>query len=378
MKHFARAYGLLVVAVAPLAALAGEETYEEDLSPGITVSSSAPRDNQLARAARAGKSVVISSEGYDEEVPPPAAVPSIYTVQTGDTLWGISERFYRDPYEWPRLWSYNLEITNPNWIYPGDRIRLSKETPAPEPQAIAPDEVPVFTGMPANSVLIRNRGFIDKTVLEKSGELVGAHKEVMWLAQNDEAYVEFPKHRPKPGDRFAAFDILRTVDEIDDPGTEIGKLVEIKGLVRTISFDPDTKIARVIIEEAIDPIPRGTLIGPVHRHLDLIPPVKNERDIEGHLIAFLDPTTLAATHQIVFVDRGREDGVKEGNRFFAVERRDGLRRINGEKNDRKGYPKEVIAELRVVEARPNTATCLITSALRELEVGQKVELRKGY
>ncbi len=350
--------------------------YEDDMSPGITVST-ANGGSQLSRAAREGKSVVIASDTTESDIPLPT-VPRVYTVKQGDTLWGISERFYRDPYEWPRLWSYNLEVTNPNWIYPGDQLRLSADTPAPEPQNLAPDEAPVISGMPPNSIVLRNRGFIDKEALEQSGELVGAHKEITLLSQHDEAYVEFPKKDPKVGDRFAAFDILRSVDEIEDPGTEIGKLVEIKGLARVISFDPDTKIARVYIEEAIQPIPRGTLIGPVHRNMDVIPPVRNDRDLDGHLIAFLDPTILSAQHQIVFVDRGKEDGVRDGNRFFAVERRDGLRRINKERNDRKGYPKEVIAELRVVETRPETATCLITSSLRELEVGQKVELRKGY
>ena len=143
-------------------------------------------------------------------------------------------------------------------------------------------------------------------------------------------------------------------------------------------FDPETKIAKVVIEEAIRPIERGTLIGPVHRHMDVVPPVENAQNLEGHIIAFLEPTVLAATQNVVFIDKGKKDGVKDGNRFFAVERRDGLRRINREKNDRPGYPKEILAELRVVETRRRTATCLITHAIRELEVGQLVEMRKGY
>ena len=106
--------------------------------------------------------------------------------------------------------------------------------------------------------------------------------------------------------------------------------------------------------------------------------VSNDRDLDGHLLAFLDPTILAATHQIVFVDIGAQHGVKEGNRLFVVEKRDGLRRINDQPDDREGYPKEVLAELRVVETRPETSTCLITSAVRELEVGEAVEMRKGY
>src|SRR5262249_40541358 len=51
-------------------------------------------------------------------------VPEAHTVRRGDTLWDISARYYQNPYTWPRVWSYNPQIQNPHWIYPGDRIRV--------------------------------------------------------------------------------------------------------------------------------------------------------------------------------------------------------------------------------------------------------------
>src|SRR6185437_11609075 len=51
-------------------------------------------------------------------------MPEGHTVRRGETLWEISNRYYQNPYQWPRLWSYNPQIQNPHWIYPGDHVRL--------------------------------------------------------------------------------------------------------------------------------------------------------------------------------------------------------------------------------------------------------------
>src|SRR5262249_6476718 len=43
-------------------------------------------------------------------------LPESHSVRRGDTLWDISIRYFQDPYEWPRVWSYNPQIQNPHWI----------------------------------------------------------------------------------------------------------------------------------------------------------------------------------------------------------------------------------------------------------------------
>ena len=87
--------------------------------------------------------------------------PDIYVIQRGDTLWDISNKFLGNPHHWPRLWSINEQITNPHWIYPGNKIVFHPGTEIDPPGlSLEPGESYVHEGYITPSV------FFEEGVLE--------------------------------------------------------------------------------------------------------------------------------------------------------------------------------------------------------------------
>ena len=45
-------------------------------------------------------------------------------VVKGDTLWGITSSYLKDPFLWPKVWKANPDIKNPDLIYPGQKVAI--------------------------------------------------------------------------------------------------------------------------------------------------------------------------------------------------------------------------------------------------------------
>ena len=62
--------------------------------------------------------------------PPLAGVRTLtHTVEEGDTLWSICEKYYGNPDLWPKLWQINPFVTNPHLLREGDKIQLLEKVP---------------------------------------------------------------------------------------------------------------------------------------------------------------------------------------------------------------------------------------------------------
>lgn len=354
----------------------------------------------------------VVSPGRAEDVALSAqAGADTHSVVQGDTLWGLSDRYYKSPYEWPRLWSYNPEITNPHWIYPGHVLKLSAPGQSNVGAGLAnggiggPQLFRRIGGAPAGqkwataTVQIGEQAFLDADALKRSASIVGSPEDHMMLFPSDELYLSFAKdaEAPHAGQELTIF-VRYHRDEVRPRANKLptynhsgGEVVRVVGAIKVLSYDDRRAIAKGVITEAMDPIERGFEVADIPRRLAQVPPKTNARGVKAQIVAAPRPLGTLGQNQLVFIGAGENQGVEIGNRFAVVRQgdswRDGLtlkEHLTGAerpgKNPPKGadYPEEVVAEARVIYVRPESCTALITEALLELTPGDRVEMREGY
>jgi LysM domain len=320
----------------------------------------------------------------------------VHQVRKGDTLWRICDNYFRNPYQWPRIWSYNPQIQNPHWIYPGDQVRLKSDAVLPAPGVTTPAPTGNLTERrrkyPNDTVFLRDTGFIDDDDPINWGSITGAREDKMFLSNFDEVYLSIgPDHNVKIGDELTIFRPIRSLDS--------GKLVAIQGTVKVDQWNAKERVARAQVTESLDAIERGARVGPILRRFEVVPPVRNEAEMRAEIIASVVPHPFYGQQQVVFINKGETSGIKPGNRLFIVRRGDSWHKSMATPNaatrialesespaqteriaprEDSQYPEEVVGELRVLTVRKGSATCFLTRATREIEVGDSVVARKGY
>jgi len=126
---------LLVAAVSQVSAASERPPEEKDAEQRRALRGLGEKDNRPPPDE--------DSEEAEDAAPagPGDQAPDRYTVQKGDTLWGICDTYFHDPWRWPKVWALNPDVTNPHWIFPGQTIRIggiTQSAPGSDPQAPAP------------------------------------------------------------------------------------------------------------------------------------------------------------------------------------------------------------------------------------------------
>jgi hypothetical protein len=302
---------------------------------------------------------------------------NVYVAEGGDSLWDIADRFFSDPWYWPTLWSFNPHITNPNWIFPGDKVYLVPPKPVKEQKGgYSLSESRFAPGVRDELALGRRVGFLTEDQYKGSGVVANSREDKLMLGERDDVYVKFDTaRRINKGDLVL---IYRQGKKMKHPVTKKKIGYEVKYLGMAKITDTDNDLNKGVIMKAFEEIYRGDKVAPFAPIQRMVPPVPNSKDLEGFIVSSLDGVHFLGEYHYVLVDKGSKDGVMAGNRFMVVTKGDGVEKFNPKKKKLAKFPEEDYGELLVIEARDSTSLCIVTYANREFEVGSKIKMPAGY
>ena len=316
--------------------------------------------------------------------------PDFYVVQAGDTLWDISTRFLGDAYQWPQLWSYNEYITNPHWIYPGNRIyfRLGDQLTLPAAGIIdaiddvpyQPPEVTIATAdescdfPPTFSDTTRGLRLSAPALLGVPSDF-GARGKVLWsgspgINMAEGAFVNIRLDRQADVECGQVLGLYRKMSTRVRTGRGGGGSVyRAVAAVRVIRVDEN--VATAVIRDSYVEARRGDLMGDTmvtDVTLDIEAP---HGDVEAEIVARMNQeAVLMGTFETVFLNRGTRDGVDVGTALYVVTQKDGLAGIQ-EKNDKR-LPERVRGRVVVVRADDTSSTAVVVDAAEELTIGSRL------
>ena len=256
-----------------------------------------------------------------------------HTVVDGDTLWDLSAEYMLDPMMWPALWSYNPQVTNPHWIYPGDTIYLEPKSEEAAELTTFEDEGPVSPTFVRSGTKVRGTitvpGIYLTELPETRGHILFSDQEKHMLAPLDEVQIDFvdieQRKNVRQGVRYTVFEEAKPV-KFSEGDLELHKLVRL-GMIEVIDPHANTLSTARIIQGSRE-IERGNLIIPNSELVFTIQRKHNRKSLEGRIIDTIDPISQIGAEQFVIINRGSEDGVETGNRFVIFEQREGLNRLD--------------------------------------------------
>ncbi|WP_171818957.1 LysM peptidoglycan-binding domain-containing protein [Pyxidicoccus fallax] len=387
---------MLSLAVAPAWSARAQEAEEQDTEAGGETEGAEVMD-EVPEGATPGVTRVPPGAPRGRD----SAPGEVHSVQEGDTLWDLSQRYLGSPWYWPKVWSYNPEIANPHWIYPGNQVRFfaaGEEVPARvDPGDAVADTVdmesPTDLGGAAVVVTgkigydasaarpVTTQGFVTQRELDEAGRIEGSTSGALFLSFPDNVYVRFKrKGNAKVGDRYVVF---HTTQEIKHPVSKkkLGYLTDFLGTLRVVRVSENVVTAQVV--DTWDGMERGDLVGPVGERLtERIAPRPNAKEVQGTIVTALVPyLTQIAEHHTVVVDRGSAQGVQLGNTFTLLRRWDPALHVLGQGDsvklsDReKRFPWEDIGTCMVTEVKERTSNCLIIRTLEEVIPGDRAIMR---
>jgi hypothetical protein len=254
--------------------------------------------------------------------------PDRHIVVKGDTLWGISATFFKDPWKWPQIWGLNKDtIKDPHWIYPGDvivldrttgtlrvgegattsgtaTIKLSPGVRGESSEHGAIPSIPVADIAPFLSQPL----VIEKDGLSGAPTITGTYEQRVILGNEDIAYV-----KGLTKEKGTHWQIYRPGKTLLDPDSK-----EVLGYETIYLGDADVEkfadISTIRINRAIQEIYKGDRLVqtpgvPAGNYVPHAP----EKQITARVISIYSGVSQGGQNTVITLNKGLRDGVEDGH-----------------------------------------------------------------
>ena len=297
-----------------------------------------------------------------------------YLIKKGDTLWGISDRFLKDPNYWPALWSKNPEVTNPHLVYPGQTVRFvdgrieigpapavdqaggqkasSARGEAPS-EAVAVEEEKLFVARGHEGILSENE------IIPVGRIIAGQHGRII-LGEEDTAFTDIGTQNG--GSDGLKYSILRKLNTVSHPVSSeiIGTKYYPLGTLQLSRVGRES--SRAIITKSFKEIEPGDMLMPYReikrREISLKAATAL---VKGMIVETYTGTDTVSAGDAVYIDLGKKDGIEVGNLFYVI------RPVNIEKMMVKTHvrqiPHEVVGALLVIKTANRSSTALVIKSI---------------
>lgn len=251
---------------------------------------------------------------------------------------------------------------------------LNREYEAYEPprsdfDVILPKNYDTNTGFDKNSKILYSfkegfylSTFVSTNIVQDFGSITNGPDENIWFTKLDRAYVIFDESiNVLPGDRFSIYSAGGKVrhPNSDREGYKYSIIAQIKVLQKIRDK------WEIEFTEVIGTPQRGDRITAYTPKIERITRTYNSRLIEAAVMSSFQPMqTILGFGDVLYIDRGRADGVEMGNVFEVYGFKDRLTRANI--SDQPTYK---LGELTVITLTDNFATVLVTKSLRDFYPG---------
>ncbi len=298
-----------------------------------------------------------------------------YTIQKGDTLWDLSQKFYDSQWEWPGLWEMNKDIKNPHWIYPGNKIRVYlkpaarqqyrsvEETSQPEPAAPPQKLVPKY-----NYNAIDRIGFIKEKKVDSLGTIIREKDGNLMMSANDIIYIK-PTGTAAliPGERYQIF-TTESVKEKFNKQVFRGIKHKIQAIIEVV--ETTGQYAKALIKTSFRDATVGDQIMAFYQRDSMLPVQENPAPIDAFIICSEDNTLMVNDYRIAFINKGKKHDIQPGQMYDIFQSQENRSVFDGA--DAIVLDPLDSGRLIVLHSEDISATVMILSSKRDIHPGDMV------